>query len=191
MKEITVVRIENHDILPIQQRHIEVNSIEELFSYLSKTNTARQITISHVGMESDPLWILYIRSAPNFLKTCQEDGYCGICGAKVDPEAKMPQFNTDDEGRISVERDFVYCDCCGKKIGKMQHHSPIDIFHQSTKRIDVIHEFTPIPIECGFCGGSGKIKVYDGEGIPLLEYHKCPYCLGEGHIEIECDLMQL
>jgi len=75
----------------------------------------------------------------------------------------------------------------------MQHDSPVDIFYRSTRKINIEREFTPIPIDCGGCQGTGEIKLYDEEyGVyPTGEYDVCPDCLGSKYIKIEKDLMQL
>lgn len=184
---VVLIRIENHDVLPRQQRHVEFESVERLLLYLTDTTTDREVSISSVGRVNEALWVLCVRSDPAFLKLCQRDGVCGICGGKLDPEEDVPQFNAQNF-KAHLKKEWIYCDYCGRKIGTMQRHSIVDVFYQSTQQVDAQYEFTPALIECGHCQGTGEVEVYDDEGE---RFDICPACLGERHIKIEGDLMRL
>jgi len=190
-----IIRIVNEDFVPRLTRHEEFQSIDELFNYLTNTSNSRKISISRIGDIIDcRLWIVYLRTPRGFLDLCQKDGVCGICLGKVNKEGNLRQFNLEDD----YESGFVYCDGCGRKIGKRQSHSMVDIFNECANKLNIEHKFTPLPIECGHCQGTGQIEMWDvyysygGENWhPTGKFEPCSHCNGKKEFLIEQDLMWL
>jgi len=183
---MVVIRIENKNVIPIQQRHVEFKTVEELLLYLTNVSTAIEVSISSIEKMDDPLWILHVKSSPKFIEMCHADGICGTCWGIVDPKKPMPQYNVDED---TIGSKWVHCASCGRRLGTMKEHSIIDIFYQSSQRINIEHPFTPIPFTCGTCQGTGTVETWDDDGIPTRIFHDpCPTCHGKRMIKIEKDI---
>ncbi|MFW9873039.1 MAG: hypothetical protein ACFFG0_08070 [Candidatus Thorarchaeota archaeon] len=188
-----IIRIVNRDIIPRITRYEEFNSIEELLIYLTNTNNSRRISISKIDRSIDPLWILSLETPKGFLKLCQKDGICGICGGKIKIDGDLRQFTLDKK----YETNFTYCDGCGRKIGKQKSHDLIDIFNECANKLEVEYKFHGLPIECGECQGTGKKEIWKeihkerDDWYPTGKYEPCPKCYGKKEFILDLDLMTI
>lgn len=181
-----LLRIENCDVIPIQRRYMEFGSIDELLSYLHR-NKVREISLHKIDkINESSLWILYMRTPKSFLKLCQNDGVCGVCLGKIDKEGDVRQFND----KKCYDCGFVYCNGCGRKIGKMNSKSIRDIFYENSRHSSIEYDFIPIPIDCGACGGTGQQEIYNGN-FPTGEYEPCNTCDGSKMRTVKKDITEV
>lgn len=183
--ETTLIRLENHNLIPIQQRHIRFINIDDLLTYLFNSESARSFSISKIHGKS--LWIIYVETKNDFLTLCQEKfGLCGVCGGKLNKNKGIRQYNKEK----NYKSNKVYCSACGRIIGNKKTMTLKDTFNQTTLHRDPKYKFTPTPIECGECNGSGKVEIYK-DIYPTGEFENCPKCNGSGFFKINRDLMVL
>lgn len=123
---MTIVRIEDHDVKPIDSFNIEFFSIDELFTFIHETSKFQQQTleISSIGNNKlNRIWRIILSTPKEFADFCSQKGYCALCNSKN----RITPHNKNYGG--------VVCSRCGSLIRDEKKITLKDVFNDGSRKI--------------------------------------------------------
>ena len=179
------VKIENHDVLPVQTAYLTFETADGLLAFLHDSRILRHFQVTTVGRPENQMWVICIEAFGGYLEMCREGGMCGICVAVLDPDGEYPRRPDP------IRADTVYCAYCARPVAKRKRSSLVDLFYEHTKKAVPERVTEPIPGLCGECGGAGGVPICDDWGEETGESAICPECAGTGEVRVPRNLLML